>query len=681
MTDTKEDQPVEGTQPAVTEDGACFLPDGRPLARREETRLIYLCMTCGDYKPRKDFMRTFHKPYDVAKQHNQICNICRAESKGQRSATNLAMQIAEHRVNEEVVFAKDKLQVRRQRRKKQVAVGGDEKSKTVQQIRLEKRKRKRRTAIGKTAEETKALRETAEKVARDQLRAEHIARVTSARAAADKRGKENAAQRELARRLLAREHLLPFVMRNKPDYKAGWVHKDICRRLEKFSDEVAAGLSPRLILMLPPRSGKSELASVQFPPWHMGRHPEHEIISTSHTASLANGFSRKVRGIMRTPAFKTVFPKTILDKDNQNTEGWLTTRGGGYVPAGVGGAIVGKGAHILVIDDPVKNAEEAESETAREAIWDWYTSVAYTRLAPGGGVIIIMQRWHDDDLSGRLERLMKQGEGDNWEIVRYPAIAEQDEKFRKKGEALHPERYDLEALEAIKRAVGPRVWAALYQQSPVMDEGSYFSPEMIRTYLPGELPQRLTYYSAWDLAISKNDRADWTVGLTVGVDEEDNIWLVDMRRDRMDSFEIVEAILDTYKLYPADMVGIEKSHVQMAIGPILEKRQAERNLYQMHIEELKPGNRDKELRARAIQGRARQGKVFFPLEAPWFLEMRSEMLAFPFGQHDDMVDALAWIGLMLSEMTAPRAPAPPRKKSWMDRVLKGATGPKNHMTS
>ncbi len=184
------------------------------------------------------------------------------------------------------------------------------------------------------------------------------------------------------------------------------------------------------MLFMPPRHGKSTLASIAFPAWHLGRNPEHEFISCSYSGSLAMSFSRKVRQVLREPSYKKVFEDTRLDKDSQSVESWQTTQGGGYVAAGVGGGITGKGAHILLIDDPVKNREDAESENNREATWDWYTSTAYTRLAPGGGILVILTRWHDDDLAGRLLTASENG-ADDWEVVKYPALAEEDEEFRK----------------------------------------------------------------------------------------------------------------------------------------------------------------------------------------------------------------------------------------------------------
>lgn len=193
----------------------------------------------------------------------------------------------------------------------------------------------------------------------------------------------------LADRILARRRLLHFTKMTHPRYSAGWVHDDICRRLERFSREVAEGKSPRLMLLMPPRHGKSELASIRFPAWHLGQYPHHELINVGYNLDLPMSFSRKVREVFRDPQYQAIFPQAQLDPDSQSVEKWNTTLGGGFTAAGRGGGITGKGAHILIVDDPIKDQEEADSALVREKLWDWYQSTAYTRLAPGGGVLVI----------------------------------------------------------------------------------------------------------------------------------------------------------------------------------------------------------------------------------------------------------------------------------------------------
>jgi predicted phage terminase large subunit-like protein len=401
-----------------------------------------------------------------------------------------------------------------------------------------------------------------------------------------------------------------------------------------------------------------------------------EIIACSYSASLAEEFSREVREQIEDPEFQVVFPKAVMNKDKRNITGWKTTKGGGFLPAGVGGPITGKGADILIIDDPIKNAEEAESETTRETIWKWYTSTAYTRLAPGGGILVIQTRWHDDDLSGRLESAMDAGEGDEYRIIRYPAEALRNEKYRRTGQALHKERYPEAALAKIKRAVGPRTWEALYQQNPTPDEGMFFNNEMFRYYgkdHPRPPDEELVFYTAWDLAIGKKEQNDYTVGATWGMDMNGDLWIVDMRRGRWDAHEISTEICDNYERWGSQIVGVEKGQISLAIGPYLEELIDERGLNALYIEELPPGKRDKIARARTTQGLMRRGRVWFPTAdtCVWVNEMVFEMKRFPNGTNDDIVDAIAWLGLLLPQTTGPNAGSPSIQVSGWRARLKG----------
>lgn len=527
------------------------------------------------------------------------------------------------------------------------------------------------------------------------------------------------AQAEMASRILARRRFLPFVKRMNDRYDDGWVHQDICARLERFSDDVAAGKSPRLMLLMPPRHGKSELASKNFPAWHLGRHPDHEFIACSYNLSLAMGFSRKVKQLIDDHLYKTVFEGVDLDKNNQSTEEWaIAGRRGGYVAAGIGGPITGKGAHVLVIDDPVKNAEEADSGDAREKIWEWYLSTAYTRLAPGGGVLVIQTWWHDDDLAGRLQQMMATAqEGDEdidqFEVIKYPALAEHDEYLesttgkivptvpaledmpagaqytllRSKGEALHPSRYPVKALSKIRAlnrksdGTDGRWWSALYQQNPVPDDGVYFTKEQFRR-APVPHKTRANVMIAWDFAISEKKQNDYTVG-TVGLqDENDVLHVADVVRFRsQDVFFIVESILDLCaKWYsPTLVLGLEDGQIYKAMSAVLRKRMLERKLYPS-IQILTPIT-DKLARGRAIQGRMQQGMVSFSDSGDWYDVVRAEMLRFPAGVHDDCVDSLAWVGHLAISKAPPQKPRVKEVGSWRDRLKGLASSSVGHMSA
>ena len=507
------------------------------------------------------------------------------------------------------------------------------------------------------------------------------------------------AQAELASRLLSRRRLLPFVRRINPRYLAGWVHEDICRRLEKFSDDVAKGLSPRLMLLMPPRAGKSELASRMFPAWHLGRHPDHEVIACSYNVSLAMSFSRKVKDTIDDPAYQNVFD-TRLNPNFQGAEEWgIQGARGGYVAAGVGGGINGKGAHVLTIDDPLKNAEEADSADLREKIWDWYGSTAYTRLAPGGGVLVVQTWWHDDDLAGRLQVAMAaDDEADQFVVVKYPAIAEDDEYLdldtdliargappengrllRLKGEALHPDRYDIQKLNRIKRTIQPRFWSALYQQNPVPDDGDYFLKEHFKR---GEVPliQRANVYIAFDFAISIKKANDYTVGV-VGLQDEDDVLHIGevLRYKSNDSLFMVESICNLCQRWysPTLQLGFEDGQIYRAIEALLKKRMRERRIYPA-ITVLKPIT-DKLARARPLQGRMQQGMVSFAANAPWYDAARAEFLRFPAGLHDDQVDATAWMATMAIGREPPRKIKKRAEASWKDKL--NGMGQGSHMTA
>lgn len=478
---------------------------------------------------------------------------------------------------------------------------------------------------------------------------------------------------ELAKRTLARRRLIEFIKQFHPRYEAGWVHHDICRRLEKFAADVEAKLSPRLMLLMPPRHGKSQIASKLYPAWHLGHYPHHEFIGCSYNVDLALDFSREIRDVIDSEQYRTLYPKTRLNDEFRSAAAWRLSSAtgvgsGGYNAAGIGGGIAGKGAHVLVIDDPVKNAEEADSLDIRQKVWDWYRSTAYTRLAPGGGVLVIETWWHDDDLAGRIMKEMKDNpSSDQFEIIKYPAIAEEDEEFRVKGEALHEARYNLEQLNKIKTTLGNRYWSALYQQAPVSDEGAYFTKDM--QVFRNETPtiELMDIYQAWDFAISdKHLKANnWTVGVTIGLDHTDTAHVLERVRIKTnDSAEIADEIINMYARYKRVAgFGGEDGQIWKTMMALLRRRMTERKVY-INIPEKNPlkAISSKEVRARPLQARLQNKKMTFPKGKEWVDEMWREFFRFPNGTQDDQIDAMSWCVLLLSGKSPPRAPEIPRNR-------------------
>ena len=504
------------------------------------------------------------------------------------------------------------------------------------------------------------------------------------------------AHRTLALRTLARRRLCSFTQQTLDGYSPGWVHYDICARLERFSADVAAKKSPRLMLLVPPRHGKSELASIRLPAWHLGQYPDHEVINAGYNLDLPMIFSRKVRGLLRNPIYQQLFPDTQLDPDTQATEAWKTTRGGGFTAAGVMGGITGKGAHIFIIDDPLKNMEEADNASRRDLIEDWYQSTAYTRLAPGAGMLLIQTCWSDDDIAGRLQKRMRTDPmSDQFEIIKYPALSEayeyRDEQtqeiirtdapiislpahythLRDIDTALHEERYPTEALKRMRSNVDPRIWSALYQQNPVPDEGIYFRKDDFRFERIVDFGAHVCFYTAWDFAIGEKNHNDFTVGATIAVDENDHIYVIDVTVIKADSFEIVETMLNVASRWESAsggnyQLGVEDGQIWRSIQPLYKKRAEERKIH-ASMELMKPLT-DKMARARPLQGRMQQGRVTFPQDGEWVKKAVHEMLRFPGGVHDDIVDALAWAVRLSMMSSAPRLPEPVKVPSWKDSI-------------
>jgi predicted phage terminase large subunit-like protein len=416
-----------------------------------------------------------------------------------------------------------------------------------------------------------------------------------------------------------------------PRYQPQWYHQLLAHYLEA----VERGEITRLLVTFPPRHGKSELISVHFPAWYLGRNPDKRVIGTSYAAALAHRFSGRARNLFADSRWP--FP-VELSGDSQSKESWdIAGHRGGYVSAGVGGAITGHGAHVAFIDDPVKNAEEAESETIRESVWDWYTSTFYTRLEEGGAIVLVMTRWHEDDLAGRLLRMAKEDEdADQWTVLNLPAIAEEDEPWwRKAGEALWPDKYPIAKLERIRKTIGSRYYDALYQQRPSAAEGGILKRQWWRYWR--EMPPFDYLFQSWDMTFKDTKGSDYVVGQVWGVSGV-NAYLVDQVRDRLDFPATVKAVLDVSQRWrEAGAKLIEDK----ANGPAVISTLA------ASVPGLIPVEPEgsKMARASAVSWYVEGGNVYLPdpklTGYGWVDDFVTECASFPHGAHDDQVDAMS----------------------------------------
>lgn len=418
---------------------------------------------------------------------------------------------------------------------------------------------------------------------------------------------------------------------------------------------MARGDIDRLAIFMPPGSAKSTYASILFPPWYFAQRPTDAVIAASHTQELAEHWGRKVRNII---AEHHLTLNVGLSKDSTAADRWETNRGGIYFAAGVGGAIAGRRADLVVIDDPIKSREDADSEGARNKAWEWYKSDVYPRLKPGARVVLIQTRWHEDDLAGRI-LADHAGGGDQWEVVSLPAIAERNDALgRAEGQALWPEWEDIEQLERKLHVVGARSWSALYQQRPAPEEGDYFKTDWLKPYDTAPDKSTLRIYGGSDYAVTA-DRGDFTVHAVVGLDPENRMYLLDLWRKQTASDEWIESFCDLVKEWKPIGWAEEQGQIKSGVGPFLTRRQLERNAHVAR--EPFPTRGDKSVRAQSIRGRMALQGLYVPHRAAWYPDFRAELLSFPAGKHDDCVDALGLIGQLLDVMVKGSKPAQPDK--------------------
>lgn len=451
------------------------------------------------------------------------------------------------------------------------------------------------------------------------------------------------AARELLNRRTARASLKDFTAYTKPDYDVNWHHTVLCCYL----DRLIAGEIKRLMVFMPPRHGKSELVSRRLPAYILGRNPMAQIIACSYSADLASRMNRDVQRIIDSDPYRMLFPKTRLFGSNVRTTARgsylrnsdifeVVGHGGCYRSAGVGGGITGMGFNFGIIDDPIKNREEAESRTYRENLWDWYTSTFYTRQEKGSVILVTLTRWHGDDLAGRLISLAQEESADPWTIIKFPAIKENDDKDdpRAIGEPLWPAKYDLNALGDTRSVIGPRDWAALYQQDPQPEGGSVFQ---VAWFKREDAPDhgQVQVVQAWDTAFKAGQENDYSVCVTLG-QFANQVHVLNVWRGRVGFPELLSQMKRQAEMWSPNVIVVEDKG--SGTSALQELRSTNLPVVAVQAE------RDKVQRANLITGMCEAGRVSVPATW-WGDDLIDELIRFPAGAHDDQVDALVY-GLM-----------------------------------
>ncbi len=426
----------------------------------------------------------------------------------------------------------------------------------------------------------------------------------------------------------ARNNFFDFVRYVWPAAILGAHHK----KMAEAFDRIAKGTLKRLIINMAPRHSKSEMASYLLPAFIMGRDPRLQIIEATHTAELAVRFGRKVRDLMDSTTYGEIFPDVKLKADSKAAGRWDTNRGGQYFAVGVGGAMTGRGADLLIIDDPHSEAD-AMSDLALDNAWEWYQSGPRTRLQPGAAVVVVMTRWGTKDLTARLLKSQSTHNADKWEVIEFPAILPS-------GKPLWPEYWKIEELEAVKASLSVQKWNAMYQQQPTNDEGAILKREWWKIWPHSEPPPVDYIIQSYDTAYSKKETADFSVITTWGVffpsaDDGPNIILLGVKRGRWDFPELKRVALNEYRYWQPDNVLIEAK----ATGTTLQQ---ELRRIGVPVTMYSPGGRragqDKVSRANAVAPILESGMVWAPDEH-WAEELVEECASFPNGDYDDQVDS------------------------------------------
>ena len=434
-------------------------------------------------------------------------------------------------------------------------------------------------------------------------------------------------QKEILLTEQARENFISFVRMVWPEF----IQSDHHLRIAQKFEDIVNGKIKRLIVNMPPRHTKSEFASYLLPAWVMGRRPQTKIIQTTHTAELAYRFGRKVRNLMDTEDYKKVFDNVSLSADSKAAGRWETNKSGEYFASGVGGAITGRGADLLVIDDP-HSEQDALSATAMETAYEWYTSGPRQRLQPGGSIVIVMTRWSEKDLTGQLMKAQVEPLADKWEIIEFPAIMPS-------GNPVWPGYWKKQELLAVKASLSEQKWQAQWQQTPTSEEGSIIKREWWKKWEKKDMPGLVHIIQSYDTAFSKKETADFSAITTWGVfypDEDTrrpNLILIDAKKGRWEFPELKKIAFKEYKYWEPETViieakasGLPLTHELRTVGiPVVNFTPSKGN--------------DKHTRINSIAPVFEAGQVWYPASHRFAQDVIEECAAFPFGEHDDLVDS------------------------------------------
>ena len=431
----------------------------------------------------------------------------------------------------------------------------------------------------------------------------------------------------------SRTDFLTFVNRMWPAFISGRHHKVMADAFER----VANGELKRLIINMPPRHTKSEFASYLFPAWYLGRYPEKKVIQTAHTAELAVGFGRKVRNLINQEDFQEVFPGIELSSDSKAAGRWNTNKKGDYFAIGVGGAVTGKGADVLIIDDPHSEQDAAVGAYNPEVydkVYEWYTSGPRQRLQPGGAIIVVMTRWSTRDLTGQIIKSATQREGaDEWEVIELPAVMPS-------GDPLWPEFWPIDQLDSLKAELPVSKWSAQYQQDPTSEEGALIKREWWQEWEYENPPHCDAIIQSWDTAFLKTQRADYSACTTWGVfhhpnengESIPNLILLDAYKEKLEFPDLKRAAYEKYWEYEPDQMIVE---AKAAGSPLIFELRA----MGIPVTEFTPSRgQDKIARVNAVSDLFASGIVWCPATR-WAEEVVEECAAFPAGDNDDLVDS------------------------------------------